>query len=139
MKITLNRVDDAFNMEATDESGHKVSMDSSTENGGRGNGVRPMHMLIMGLGGCSAIDVVMILKKQRQEVRDFQITIDAERETGKEPALWSDAHLVFTISGKVDEGKAERAVELSMQKYCSVSETLRRGGTRLSWETRVLP
>lgn len=139
MKITMNRVDDAFNMEATDELGHKVSIDSSRENGGKDNGVRPMHMVIMGLGGCSAIDVVMILRKQRQEVRDLQISIDAERETGKEPALWAEARLVFTISGKVDHGKAERAVDLSMEKYCSVAETLRRSGTRLSWETRVLP
>lgn len=139
MKITMNRVDDAFNMEATDELGHKVSIDSSRENGGKDNGVRPMHMVIMGLGGCSAIDVVMILRKQRQEVRDLQISIDAERETGKEPALWAEARLVFTISGKVDPGKAERAVDLSMEKYCSVAETLRRSGTRLSWETRVLP
>ena len=139
MKITLSRVDDAFNMEAIDELGHKVSIDSSVENGGKNNGVRPMQLLIMGLGGCSAIDVVMILKKQRQEITDFNITIEAERETGTGPTLWTAAHLVFSFRGNVDPGKAERAVELSMQKYCSVAETLRRAGTRLTWTAEVLP
>ena len=88
MKIALKRIDDGFNMEAVDEQGHKVLMDSSVENGGKNNGVRPMQMLMMGLGGCSAIDVVMILKKQRQEITDFRIEIEAEREKGKEPSLW---------------------------------------------------
>lgn len=139
MKITLNRVDDAFNMEATDEMGHTVSIDSSLENGGKNQGVRPMQMLIMGLGGCSAIDVVMILKKQRQEITGFSITIDADREQGVEPSLWTDAHLKFSFRGNVDPGKAARAAELSMQKYCSVAETLRRAGTHITWEVEVLP
>ncbi|RAJ06964.1 putative redox protein [Chitinophaga skermanii] len=137
MKIALKRIDDGFNMEAVDEAGHKVLMDSSIENGGNNNGVRPMQMLLMGLGGCSAIDVIMILKKQRQEITDFQITVDANRETGKEPALWADAHIVFHIKGNVDADKANRAVELSMNKYCSVAETLRRGDTKLTWEIKL--
>ena len=82
MKIALQRVDDGFNMEAVDEGGHKVLMDSSEENGGKNNGVRPMQMVIMGLGGCSAIDVLMILKKQRQEVTDYRIESEADREKG---------------------------------------------------------
>ncbi|MGX5819055.1 OsmC family protein [Chitinophaga lutea] len=137
MKIALQRIDDGFNMEAVDEQGHKVLMDSSIENGGKNNGVRPMQMLIMGLGGCSAIDVVMILKKQRQEITDFRIEIEADREKGKEPSLWEKAHIVFHISGKVDADKAARAVELSMNKYCSVAETLRQGNTQLTWEVKL--
>lgn len=124
-------------MEAVDEQGHKVLMDSSVENGGKNNGVRPMQMLLMGLGGCSAIDVVMILKKQRQEITDFRIEIEAEREKGKEPSLWEKAHIVFYISGNVDADKASRAVELSMNKYCSVAETLRQGKTELTWEVKL--
>lgn len=139
MKITLKRIDDAFNMEAVDEQGHRVNMDSSEENGGRGNGVRPMHMLIMGLGGCSAIDVVMILKKQRQEIEDLEISIEAERVPGQEPSLWSKAQILFSLKGKIDPGKAERAVELSVVKYCSVAEILRRSGTEISWKVEVLP
>jgi putative redox protein len=137
MKIALQRIDDGFNMEAVDESGHKVLMDSSIENGGKNNGIRPMQMVIMGLGGCSAIDVAMILKKQRQEVTDFRIEIDAEREKGKEPALWESAHIIFHLTGNIDPDKAARAVELSMNKYCSVAETLRRGETKLTWEVRL--
>ena len=137
MKIALKRIDDGFNMEAVDEQGHTVLMDSSVENGGKNNGVRPMQMLLMGLGGCSAIDVVMILKKQRQEITDFRIEIEAEREKGKEPSLWEKAHIIFYLSGRIDADKAARAVELSMNKYCSVAETLRRAGGDLSWEVKV--
>ncbi|MCW3465432.1 OsmC family protein [Chitinophaga nivalis] len=137
MKIALQRVDDGFNMEAVDEGGHKVLMDSSVENGGKNNGVRPMQMMIMGLGGCSAIDVLMILKKQRQEVTDFRIEIDAEREKGKEPALWETAHIIFHFTGNIDPDKAARAVELSMNKYCSVAETLRQSNTKLTWEVKL--
>ncbi|SEW40788.1 putative redox protein [Chitinophaga sp. YR573] len=137
MKISLQRLDDAFNMEAVDEAGHKVLMDSSVENGGSNNGVRPMQMLLMGLGGCSAIDVAMILKKQRQEVKDFRIEIEGEREKGKEPSLWENAHVVFHLTGDIDPDKAARAVELSMNKYCSVAETLRAAGANLTWETKV--
>lgn len=137
MKIALHRIDDAFNMEAVDEQGHKVLMDSSVENGGRNNGVRPMQMLIMGLGGCSAIDIVMILKKQRQEITDFRIEIEAGRVQGKEPSLWEKAHVIFHLNGNIDADKAERAVELSMNKYCSVAETLRQGNTQLTWEVRL--
>lgn len=137
MKIALQRIDDGFNMEAVDEQGHKVLMDSSVENGGKNNGVRPMQMLIMGLGGCSAIDVVMILKKQRQEITDFRIEIEAGREQGKEPSLWERAHIVFYLSGNIDADKASRAVELSMNKYCSVAETLRQAKTQLTWEIKL--
>ncbi|WP_212004172.1 OsmC family protein [Chitinophaga sp. HK235] len=137
MKIALQRVDDGFNMEAVDEGGHKVLMDSSLENGGKNNGVRPMQMIIMGLGGCSAIDVLMILKKQRQEVKDFRIEIEADREKGKEPSLWETAHIVFHFTGNIDPDKAARAVELSMNKYCSVAETLRQANTKLTWEVKL--
>lgn len=96
-----------------------------------------MQLLIMGMGGCAASDILMILKKQRQQVAGFNIDIEAEREPGKEPSLWEKAHLVFRFSGKVDKSKAEYAVRLSMEKYCSATETLRRSGTELSWEVRV--
>lgn len=135
----MQRVDDAFQMKAVDELGHEVSMDSSIENGGKNMGVRPMSMLIMGMGGCSAIDVVMILKKQKQEIKDFNITLEADRETGDHlPKLWEKVHLIFELKGDLDEKKAERAVNLSMEKYCSVAATLRKAGTEISWETKVL-
>lgn len=136
-RITLLRIDDGFNMEAVDEMGHKVQMDSGEATGGHNRGVRPMQMLLMGLGGCSAIDIVTILKKQRQEIEYFHMEIVADREEEKIPALWSGAHLIFSLKGKIDPDKAMRAAELSVEKYCSVAETLRRAGTEITWEVKV--
>ena len=137
IEINLKRVEGDFAFEAVDAKGHIARMDSSSETGGLDSGIRPMQMLLMGLGGCSAIDIAMILKKQRQQVDDFSIHISGEREKGKEPSLWETIKIVFTLTGSVDEEKAQRACELSMNKYCSVAETLRRGGTNFTWEVKV--
>jgi putative redox protein len=137
IEINLKRVEGDFAFEAVDALGHTVRMDSSSETGGLDSGVRPMQMLLMGLGGCSAIDIVMILKKQRQTVDSFAINISGERQKGREPSLWENVKVTFFINGTVDEEKAYRACELSMNKYCSVAETLRKGGTSLSWEVKV--
>ena len=138
IEVNLKRLQGDFGFEGTDANGHTVKMDSSNETGGINFGIRPMQMLLMGLGGCSAIDIVMILKKQRQEVKDFSIKIEGEREPGKEPSLWQELKVIFTLTGNIDEEKATRACELSMNKYCSVAETLRRGGTNLTWEAVVI-
>lgn len=137
--VELSRVQNDYGFEAADAYGHTVRMDTSPESGGQNFGVRPMQMLLMGLAGCSAIDVISILKKQRQEVKDYKMTVKGEREPGVEPSLWRDILVEFHIYGNVDEDKAKRAVELSMNKYCSVSETLRRSGTNLQWNVIVHP
>jgi putative redox protein len=138
IEVNLKRLKGDFGFEGTDAMGHTVRMDTSDETGGEDFGIRPMQMLLMGIGGCSAIDIVMILKKQRQEVKDFSIKIEGEREKGKEPSLWEDVKVIFTLTGNIEKEKAERACELSMNKYCSVAETLRRGGTKFSWEVVVV-
>ena len=135
--IELARVSGDFGFEAKDENGHVVKMDSSPESGGQNYGVRPMQMLLMGLGGCSAIDVIMILKKQRQDVRDYKMIIKGNREAGKEPSLWKEIIVEFHIYGKVDEDKAKKAVDLSLNKYCSVAATLIGSGTTITTETFV--
>ena len=112
-------------------------MDSSPESGGQNYGVRPMQMLLMGLGGCSAIDVIMILKKQRQDVRDYKMIIKGDREVGKEPSLWKTITIEFHIYGNVNEDKAKKAVELSLNKYCSVAATLTGSGTTITTETFI--
>jgi len=137
IKIEIDRVSGDYGFEAKDAAGHVVRIDTSPETGGTNFGVRPMQMLLMGLGGCSGIDIVSILKKQRQELVEFKTIIEGEREAGKEPSLWEDVKIIFELTGKLDKEKAERAVALSMEKYCSVAETLRRGGTNLTWEVRV--
>lgn len=136
-RIQLDRISGDFGFEAKDAGGHIVRMDSSPETGGIDFGIRPMQMLLMGLGGCSGIDIVSILNKQRQKITGFSMTIDGEREKAKEPALWKDVHIVFDLKGEIDPDKARKACELSMDKYCSVAATLRKGGTTITWEVKV--
>ncbi len=137
IEISVNRKDGDFGFEATDANGHTIKMDTSPESGGVNYGIRPMQVLLMGMGGCSGIDIVMILKKQRQEIENFTMRVEGERENSKEPSLWENVKIIFELTGKVEYDKAYRACELSMVKYCSVAETLRRGGTNLTWEVRV--
>src|SRR5574340_477627 len=103
------------------ESGHTVVMDGAPESGGRTLGVRPMEMLLLGLGGCSAFDVVHILRKGRQQVTDCVADLDAERaET--DPKVFTRIHVHFTVTGKsLDPKRVEQAVHLSAEKYCSAS------------------
>jgi putative redox protein len=137
--INLSRVSGEYGFEATDEYGHTVRMDSSTESGGHNFGVRPMQMLLMGLGGCSAIDVIAILRKQRQDVVDYKMVISGEREAGKEPSLWQEITLEFHLYGTVDEDKAKKAVELSLDKYCSVAATLYKADAKIDWKVFIHP
>jgi putative redox protein len=137
MRIELKRLDDAFHFEATSETGNIALMDAGENIGGHNKGVRPMQMLLMGLGGCSAIDIVLILKKQRQVIEDFTISIDGEREKDKEPSLWQTIDVHFKFKGQIDRDKAERAVQLSLEKYCSVSKTLEIAGAKIIWKVSV--
>ncbi|MEO6230995.1 MAG: OsmC family protein [Ferruginibacter sp.] len=137
IEINLNRKGGDFGFEAVDSLGHTIQMDTSLESGGANYGIRPMQVLLMGMGGCSAIDIVMILKKQRQVIEDFSMKVQGDRVPGAEPSLWQNVKIIFSLKGKIDLDKAQRACELSMNKYCSVAETLRRGGTILSWEVKV--
>lgn len=124
MKIHLTRLDSGFHFEATNETNNKVSIDASESIGGGGKGARPMELLIMGLGSCSGIDILTILRKQRQEVSHFSISLDAERETGKEANLFTKIHIHFDISGQIEKEKLKTAIHLSLDKYCSVAKTL---------------
>ena len=139
IEINVNRKHGDFGFEAKDGNGHTIKMDTSPESGGDHFGIRPMQVLLMGMGGCSGIDIVMILKKQRQTIDDFSMKIEGEREDTKDPSLWKNVKIVFELKGDIDIDKAERACELSINKYCSVAETLRRGGTNITWEVRVNP
>ncbi len=91
----------------------------------------------MGLGGCSGMDIVSILNKQRQKIETFSMDIHADRETGKEPALWTNAHIIFELKGEIEPDKAKKACELSMDKYCSVAATLKAANCIITWEVRV--
>jgi putative redox protein len=138
-KIELARVSGDYGFEATDEYGHTIKMDSSPESGGLNYGVRPMQMLLMGLAGCSAIDVIAILKKQRQEVRDYKMVVNGDREPNKEPSLWKDVDVEFHLYGNIDPDKAQKAADLSIGKYCSVAATLSKSGSDIKYKVFVHP
>lgn len=103
------------------ESGHTVVMDGPPDAGGQNLGVRPMEMLLLGMGGCTAFDVVHILRKSRQPVTDCVAEIDADR-AGTDPKVFTKIHVHFIITGKgLDPKRVEQAVNLSAEKYCSAS------------------
>ncbi len=105
-------------------SGHAVVMDGAPEAGGRNLGPRPMEMLLIGTGACSAFDVILILKKSRVAVTDCVVDVSAERaET--DPKVFTKIHLHFVVTGKsLDAAKVARAVSLSAEKYCSAQAML---------------
>ncbi len=105
-------------------TGHSVLMDAGAESGGLDHALRPMEMLLLGAGGCASIDVVMILQKARQNVTDVWVELDAERAE-EMPKYFTKIHMHFVIEGKdVGEKQVERAIQLSMDKYCSASAQL---------------
>jgi putative redox protein len=99
-------------------------MDGTGEIGGINGGFRPMQMLLAAAGGCSAIDVVGILKKQRQNPDDLKIEVTGERISVKEYSEFKTINIHFILKGDLDEKKVARAIDLSLTKYCSVSKTL---------------
>ncbi|HGG60859.1 MAG TPA: OsmC family protein [Gammaproteobacteria bacterium] len=102
-------------------SGHSVVMDGPPESGGSNLGIRPMEMLLLGVGGCASFDVVHILKKARQPITDCEARLEAER-AATEPKVFTRIHLHFIVTGKgLDEKRVERAIALSAEKYCSAS------------------
>lgn len=113
-------------------SGHAVVLDGPAELGGRNLGARPMELLLMGVGGCSSVDVVMILKKGRQAVTDCVCELKAERAPS-EPKVFTAIHLHFVVTGRnLNPTQVERAVQLSAEKYCSASIMLGKGGVAIT-------
>ena len=124
MQVRINWIEQRT-FEAETESGHRITMDGPPDHGGRNLAARPMEMILVGLGGCSAFDVVEILEKSRQKIQDCQIQINAER-ADEIPAVFTKIHMHFVISGDgLNENHVKRAVELSIEKYCSVVKMLR--------------
>lgn len=116
-------------MEAQNEDGRSIHIDASPEIGGTNLGMRPMQLLLSGLGSCSAIDLINILKKQKQPLRDIKITVTGDRQPKVVPSLFINVHVHFKLFGLLDEQKAEKAVQLAVDKYCSVAKTLEKTAT----------
>jgi putative redox protein len=128
MKVRIKWVEGVAFMAET-ESGHAFVMDGAPEGGGRNLGPRPMETVLAGTGGCTTYDVVAILRKARQDVRDVQVSIDAERAT-EDPKVFTRIHMHFTITGRALKPEAvERAIRLSADKYCSASIMLAKTAT----------
>jgi putative redox protein len=125
MRVELVRVDDAFHFEATGLSGVAQHIDAATNIGGHNAGARPMEMLLMGLAGCSAIDVILILQKQKQVIDDFRMSVDGLREKEATPAPFQKIHITYKLKGNLDESRVKRAIDLSMDKYCSATAQFR--------------
>jgi putative redox protein len=129
MKVELTRVDNDYHFTAKGTAGVEVHMDGSPEIGGHNAGARPMEMLLMGLGGCSAIDVIQILKKQRQQIDSFDITVTGERVPEREATVFSKIDIHFKLCGPLDAEKVRKAIDLSLEKYCSVAMILYKTAT----------
>ena len=120
MKVRIKWVEDVTFM-GESETGHAVIMDGAPENGGRNIGMRPMEMLLIGMGGCTSFDVVTILKKSRQAVVDCVAEIDATR-SDEVPKVFTKIHIHFVVTGNdLNAAQVARAVKLSAEKYCSAS------------------
>lgn len=137
MQATVKWVDGAMFV-GESGSGHAVVMDGPADHGGRNMGVRPMEMILLGLGGCASFDVISILKKARQQVVDCQALLEAERADAV-PSPFTKIHLRFVVSGHdLKESQVERAVKLSAEKYCSASIMLEAAGVALSHSYEVV-
>ncbi len=123
MKVRINWLGNvAFSAET--DSGHKITMDGSPDVGGENRGARPMETVLAGTGACSAIDVMLILKKSRQAVSDCYVELEADRAT-TDPKVFTRIHFHFVVTGKaLDPTKVARAIQLSAEVYCSASAML---------------
>ena len=122
---------------ATAGSGHSVTLDGPADHGGKNLGCRPMEMILIGLGGCAAYDVVYILQKSRQNVSTCHVNVSAMR-SDEVPAVFTEIHLSFEVKGKnLPDDRVARAVKLSAEKYCSASRMLEQGGVNISHDFKV--
>ena len=138
MKIELNRLNDGYHLEGVNEQGKSVHIDASPDIGGTNEGMRPMQLLLTAMGACSTIDIINILKKQKQPLRDIKITVTGESEKDVVPSLFVEAHVHFRMYGDLDEEKVKRAVSLSVDKYCSVAKTMSHKAT-ITHSFEILP
>jgi len=137
MQATVKWVDGAMFL-GESGSGHSVVMDGPEDHGGRNMGVRPMEMLLLGMGGCASFDVMSILKKARQKVVDCRVEMEAVRAEGV-PSPFTKIRMNFIVSGQgLKEAQVKRAVELSATKYCSASIMMEAAGVEVSHSYKMI-
>ena len=124
MKVQLERINNDYLFEVANSKGHRVLLDNNSKVEGSVKGISPMELLLMGLAGCSSIDVVAILNKQKINPTSVKMEVKGERPKGAVPALFNKINVDVILEGDFSPEKAQRAVDLSFEKYCSVSKTL---------------
>lgn len=124
MKITLERVNENFHFQLKNERGHIVNVDARPDFGGNDMGPSPMELVLMSVASCSGIDMISILKKQRQEITSFKAEVEGERVQVGEAKPFKNIYVTFFLEGTINEEKAQRAAQLSFEKYCSVAKTV---------------
>lgn len=134
MKITLNRTNDDYLFECTNTAGNKITLDNTSQPDAKG--VSPMETVLMAVAACSGIDMISILKKQRQNIRDFSAEVEGERVQVDEAKPFKAITVKFFLEGEIDSKKALKAAELSFEKYCSVSKTLE-PNVKVNYEVHV--
>lgn len=122
MKITLNRINSDYLFECTNQAGNKILLDNTSQPDAKG--VSPMESILMAVAGCSGIDIVSILKKQRQEITGFSAEVEGERVQVDDAKPFKSILVKFFLEGNIDPKKALKSAEFSFDKYCSVSKTL---------------
>lgn len=123
------RLTQDMQFEGSATSGHKLTMDADDASGGRNSGFRPMELLLVGFGGCTGMDVISILRKKRQNVTSLEMNVKGEKSDGY-PKIYREVHIEYVVKGKsIQKEAVERAIELSLTKYCSVGATLGKAGT----------
>ena len=133
MNISIARKDEHLHFEAENDRGNRVSIDG----GEHSKGMRPMELLLTSMASCSAFDAVLILEKQRQKIRDFRVKVSGVRPDEGAAKPFDSIHLIYILEGDIDRHKAERAIKLSVEKYCSVSATFR-PETTITYEVNLI-
>jgi putative redox protein len=125
MEIAITKLDGGDkHFEAVNETGGKIRMDGTRSIGNLEGGMSPMQLLLAGIGGCSAIDIVGILEKQRQDLQGLEVIIDGDRQDVDTYSEFKSIHLEYIFKGDLDQKKVKRAIDLSLNKYCSVAKAL---------------
>ncbi len=126
VSVTWQRED--LLLEAENDTGNKIFLDSGASAGGKNRGARPLQLLLMGLAGCTSMDVISILQKMREPLEDFRVDVTAEQAT-EHPHVYTDIHVEYVVVGDVKEESVQKAIRLSEERYCSANAMLRQAAT----------
>ena len=118
-------------------NGHRIVLNTSPEHGGRNLGPSPMELLLVGVTACTAFDIAIILRKMRQSLEGLEVRATAKRRV-EPPRVYTEIHLEYGVKGDVDEKKLQRAIELSRTTYCSASNNLEKGGTKITTSYKII-